>query len=83
MKALKMGNLILPSLTQDQVLTLIQEVHNIRDKAIIALFTESGLRLSELANVSPHDIDWNSHTIRTVRVIKKLMPHLVNRQSAT
>ncbi|MFC2002893.1 tyrosine recombinase XerC, partial [Chloroflexota bacterium] len=67
MKAPKMGKLILPSLNQDHVLTLIQEVHNIRDKAIIALFTESGLRLSELANISPNDIDWDAHTIQVGR----------------
>jgi len=66
MKAPKMGKLILPSLNQDHVLTLIQEVHNIRDKAIIALFTESGLRLSELANIRPHDIDWDAHTIQVI-----------------
>jgi integrase len=66
MKAPKMGKPISPSLTQDQVLALIQEVHSIRDKAIIALFAESGLRLSELANVSPRDIDWDARTIRVI-----------------
>ena len=66
MPAPKLGKLILPSLTQDHVLTLLQEVHNARDKAIIALFTESGLRLSELANIRPHDIDWNAHTIQVI-----------------
>jgi len=66
MRAPKTGKLILPSLTQDQVLYLIQEVYSIRDKAIIALFAESGLRLSELASVSPDDIDWDAHTIRVI-----------------
>jgi transcriptional regulator with XRE-family HTH domain len=36
---------ILPSLEQEQVLFLIEHAHTLRDKAIIALFTESGLRL--------------------------------------
>lgn len=47
----KVAKLILPSLTIDEVERLITEADNTRDKAIIALFTESGLRLSELANV--------------------------------
>ena len=35
-----------------------------RDRAIISLFTESGLRLSELTDIQPQDIDWESHTIK-------------------
>ncbi len=58
--------LILPSLTAEQVKLLIETVPNVRDKAIIALFTESGLRLSELTNIQPQDIDWNTGTIRTL-----------------
>ena len=66
MKAPKPSKLILPSLTREQVLTLQTIADNARDKAIIALFTESGLRLSELANIKPQDIDWDSHTIRVI-----------------
>ena len=44
-------------LTEEQVKLLIEKAHCIRDKAIIALFTESGLRLSELTNIKPQDID--------------------------
>ena len=62
----KRPTLILPSLTKQQVEYLIDSVCEIRDKAIIALFTESGLRLSELANIRSHDINWNSRTIRTL-----------------
>ena len=61
-----LGKPILPSLDQNQVLRLIDNTHNIRDKAIIALFTESGLRLSELVNIKPYDIDWESRTIKTI-----------------
>jgi integrase/recombinase XerC len=58
--------LILPSLSQEQVLELLQEAENIRDKAIIALFTESGLRLTELTNVKPNDIDWQQRLIKVM-----------------
>ena len=61
-----LGKPILPSLTSDQVKYLIDVVENIRDKAIIALLTESGLRLSELANIKDSDIDWDNHTIRII-----------------
>ncbi|MFC2009357.1 tyrosine-type recombinase/integrase [Chloroflexota bacterium] len=36
----------------------------LRNKAIIAVFIESGLRLFELNSVRPNDIDWNERTIR-------------------
>ncbi len=45
---------------------LLNRADNIRDKAIIAMFTESGLRLSELANIKPDDIDWQDQTIRVI-----------------
>ena len=61
-----MGKPILPSLTQEEVLTLIDKADNVRDKAIIALFTESGLRLSELASIKPQYIDWQNHTVRVM-----------------
>jgi len=66
MHASKVGKLLLPSLTKEQVEMLIEYVTNARDKAIIALFTESGLRLSELARIKDTDIDWDNHTIRII-----------------
>ena len=66
MSAPRLGKLILPSLTKEQVLTLLERTANARDKAIIALFTESGLRLSELTNIEPQHIDWENHTVRVM-----------------
>jgi len=66
MPAPKVGKLIMPSLTKEQVKLLLENADNLRDKSIVALFTESGLRLSELATVRPTDIDWDEHTIRVV-----------------
>jgi integrase/recombinase XerD len=59
-----LGKPILPSLARDQVEELLQSVGNNRDKAIISLFTESGLRLSELARIRASDINWQSRTIK-------------------
>ena len=42
----KVGKKILPSLTSEQVNFLIEQASCIRDKAIISLFADSGLRLS-------------------------------------
>jgi integrase len=62
----RVGKLILPSLTREQVLTLLDTLDNVRDKAIISLFTESGLRLSELASIKPDNINWINRTIRVI-----------------
>ncbi len=50
-----LGKPMMPTLDEIQVKQLIDSVDCIRDKAIIALFVESGLRLSELANIKPDD----------------------------
>jgi len=63
-----LGKPILPSLTKEQVKLLIGQAETVRDKAIIALFTESGLRLSELVSISPGNIDWE---LRIIRIMGK------------
>ncbi len=65
-EAPKRPKLMLPSLSKEQVQLLIEKAHSTRDKAIIALFTESGLRLSELLNVKLTDIDWDSKAIKVL-----------------
>ena len=62
----KVPKRILPSLTLEQVEHLISTVESARDKAIIALLTESGLRVSELTAIRPTDINWSQRTIRIV-----------------
>jgi site-specific recombinase XerD len=66
MHAPKLNDLILPTLTLEEVLFLISQTDNIRDKAIISLFTESGLRLSELADIVPEKINWQDRTVRVI-----------------
>lgn len=58
MSAPILGKPILPSLDKNQVLQLIKQAPNVRGKAIVALFVESGLRLSELTNIRLECIDW-------------------------
>jgi len=60
----KVEKKILSSLTLEQVNHLIEQADTIRDKAIISLFTDSGLRLSELANIIKHNIDWQHRLIK-------------------
>jgi len=57
---------ILPSLTSEQVQCLIDTVSDIRDKAIISLLADSGMRLNELTSVKASDIDWSSYTITII-----------------
>jgi len=54
---------ILPSLTTEQVSYLVEYVDSLRDKAIISLFADSGMRLTELANIKIDGINWGNHTI--------------------
>ncbi len=61
-----LGKPIFPSLTREQVMQLIERAGTIRDKAIIAFFTESGLRLSELVSIWPENINWELHTVQIV-----------------
>jgi len=58
-----MRKVILPSLTSEQVTYLISQAENIRDKCIISLLADSGMRLNELNNIKPDHIDFETHTI--------------------
>ena len=62
----KVERRITPSLTLEQVDYLIQQVDELRDKTIISLFADSGMRLSELASIKASDIDWDSYTITII-----------------
>jgi integrase/recombinase XerC len=73
MRAPKLPKLMLPSLSADQVSTILQNwnttgsslnENKVRNQAIIAVFVESGVRLSELTAVKIGDIDWKEHTIK-------------------
>ena len=57
---------IAPSLTPEEVNYLIDQAGCVRNKAIIALFAESGLRLSELVNIEVDKIDWEHQTIKVI-----------------
>ncbi|MCD6494327.1 MAG: tyrosine-type recombinase/integrase [Archaeoglobaceae archaeon] len=46
-------------LTEDEVKAMIEAADNLRDKTIIAVIYEAGLRIGELANLQIKDIIWN------------------------
>ncbi len=60
----KVEKKILPSLTLEQLDYLIDKARCVRDKAIISLFADTGLRLRELANIDPRNIDWQRRLIK-------------------
>jgi site-specific recombinase XerD len=60
----KVEKKILPALTIEELDYLISQVGSVRDKAIISLFADSGLRLSELANIRLINIDWSERLIK-------------------
>ena len=59
----KINESILPALSPQQVDYLISVADNLRDKCIINLFADSGMRLSELASIKASDIDWQDNTV--------------------
>ena len=66
MKAPKVDKLIMPTLRLPEIKRLIDEADTVRDQALIALLTESGMRLSKIANVKSTDIDWQNRNIRVI-----------------
>ena len=62
---------ILPSLTLEQLELLIEKAPCTRDKAIISLFADSGLRLSELANIKPSNIDWQHRLTESIQMFEQ------------
>ena len=57
MDAPKPSKQILPSLTTKQVEYLIEQAHNLKDRTIISLLADSGMRLSEFARIEASEID--------------------------
>jgi len=59
----KVKRQVLPSLTEEQVKYLMEQAECYRDKCIIALFADSGMRWRELATIKKSDINWQNNTI--------------------
>ena len=57
---------ILPSVTESQLEQLVSQAESLRDKCIIKLLFDSGMRLSEITKIKRGDIDWNSRTITII-----------------
>ena len=60
----KIAKKLLPSVTSEQVQILIDAADCLRDKCIIGLFFDSGLRLNEICTITPEDIDWDDLTVK-------------------
>ncbi len=58
---------MLPSVTEEQVDVLLEATESQRDRCIVSILFDSGLRLSELCAIKPDDIDWKANTLK-VRV---------------
>jgi len=54
---------LLPAITEEQVQLLLEVAECLRDKCIIAMLFDSGLRLSEVCSIRPSDIDWSTNTL--------------------
>jgi len=57
---------LLPSITPEQFNLLLTATDKLRDKCIVSLLFDSGLRLSEICNIEPTNIDWDSNILKVV-----------------
>jgi integrase/recombinase XerD len=62
----KSAKRLLPSVTEKEIDILISAANNLRDKCIISLLADSGMRLTELINIKAGDIDWSTYTITII-----------------
>jgi integrase/recombinase XerD len=62
----KVQRRLLASVNSEQFQTLFDATDNLRDKAIVSLLFDSGLRLSEVCSIKPGDIDFDSNTLRVI-----------------
>ena len=56
----------MPSVTEEQVEYLVSKADNLRDKCILRLLFDSGMRLTELTNIKANDINWDTCTITII-----------------
>ena len=62
----KVAKKLLPSVSSEQLDTLLDATDSLRDRAMVALLFDSGLGLSELAGIRSKDTDWSNNTLRVV-----------------
>ena len=55
------------TLTSEQILTLIDACHTARDKLILWLLADTGMRKGELLGLHMSDVDWNARIVRIMR----------------
>jgi integrase len=62
----KVSEKLLPAITDEQLNILLSRLESVRDRCILSLFFDSGLRVSELANIKSEDIDWDSNVVKVI-----------------
>jgi len=62
----KTARKILPSIKEQDIPLLLANCKNQRDRVVIQLLWTSGMRLSEVTQVTSHNINWANYTIEVV-----------------
>ena len=62
----KTAKRILKAITQEELVTLIQNVTTLRDACLLRFFFDSGCRLSEVAGVRAKDFDYNQGIVTVI-----------------
>jgi site-specific recombinase XerD len=59
----KRARKLLSSLNEEQLESLLMRLDKPRDRALVSLLFDSGMRLNELCGIKQDDIDWQTYTI--------------------
>ena len=59
----KTKKILLPSITEAQIQIMLKECESLREKTLLGLLYDSGLRLSELTNIRGEDINFEHYTV--------------------
>ena len=62
----KKSGKLLPAISEEQLELLLAQADNLRDRCIVSLMFDSGLRLSEICTIQTDDLDWSTNTLRVV-----------------
>jgi integrase/recombinase XerC len=57
---------LLPAITEERLGVLLSQANSLRDRCILSLLFDSGLRVSEVCSINPDGIDWSNNTLKVV-----------------
>lgn len=69
-KPYKFENTVTKSLSENEILELIESSHTSREKAMITTFLSTGIKLGEITNILLEDINWEKSFININNIVR-------------